>query len=389
MDPFQRFRGKTPSYVVITLVVMLLIACSQPAAPPSPTPTQAAKAAPTKASLAETKEGKPEAKATAAQDKQGTPVAQAKKDEAKPAKLTVSYSALAGAQSPLWITKEKGLFAKYGVDVDLQYIASAPVTTQAMIAGDLGVAMGGAGSAVDAGLAGADLVTIAATNNVLAYTFFGQPNIQRIEDLKGKTVAVIKFGSPIDFAARYTLNKYGLEPEKDVALVQVEGTPETMGAMKAGAVHGTLTGPPNSLTLRKLGMRELLNIADLNIPYPTGVLLASKKFLANNRGTVTSFMQAFVEGIAVAKKDKAYAMQVIGQYTKTTDQEVLAETYEFFLTKLMARVPYVSVEGMQLILDETARKNPKAVGAKPETYIDSSILRELEESGFVKKLYGE
>lgn len=356
-------RGTLSISIAVALLITVATGCGQPA---QPAPSQPAKAGAPK----ETKADK-----------------EAKKEEKKLVKLRVAYSAVAGAQSPMWIAKEKGLYEKYGLDVDLQYIATSTTLTQAMLSGDIPLAQTGGNSVVGANLAGGDLTIIAVNAPVIGYIFFGQPNIQRLEDLKGKTVAITRYGSNTDFAARYTLRKYGLEPEKDVAIVEAGGVPQTMAAMLSGGVQGTVTGPPNSVKLRKAGMREVMNIADLAIPYLQTNVAVSKKYLANNEETVRNFMKAFLEAIAVGKKDKAYAMKVIGQYTKTEDQDVLEETYDFFLNKIMPQVPYAKAEAVQTVLDEMAQKTPKVKEIKPETLFDNRLLKELDESGFVKKLY--
>lgn len=372
-------------YIVAPLLVVALIGCSQPA---TPTPTVAPKATAAPKAAATT-EAKPAAKDAKPQAKETQPVKEAAKAPGKAPKIKVAYSAGAGAQTPMWVAKEQGLFEKHGVDVDLVYIANSATVTPALLSGEIQSAILAGGSIIDASLAGSDLVIIGVAVNMLPFSLFGQPNIQRVEDLRGKTIGVTQFGSSIDFSARQTVKKFGLEPDKDVAIVQLGGTPETMAGMKAGAVQAVVTGPPNSLTLKKLGMRELVNLADLGIPYPTGAVPVSKKYLAANKEVMTNFMKGFVEGIAVSKKDKDLTMKVVGQYTKTDDMEVLAETYDLFVGKLLPRVPYATVEGVQTVLGEAAQRNPKAKEAKPDIFIDNSILKQLEDSGFVKRLYGE
>lgn len=385
---FRWWKGKALASIASVVLVASVIGCSQSAAP---TPTVAPTAVPAK-ETGDSKEAKPVAKET----KETKPAATAAKSETKPAakedkkltKMTVAYVALAGTMTPLWIAKEQGLFEKYGLEVDMPFISSGTVGTNAMISGEITMALGGEGI-INVDLGGADLVYIGTVQDAMAYIFFGQPDIQRIEDLKGKTVGITRFGSTADVAARMALRKYGLEPDKDVAIVQMGGTSETLGGMKAGAIQGTVTMPPNSVTLKKLGMRELVNISELGIPYPSGTMPISKKYLNANREAVTNFMKAFVEAIAVAKKDRDYTMKVIGQYTKTDDKDVLGETYDYIIAKVMRRVPSISEAAVQALLNVVAATDPRAKDMKPSAYIDSSILKEIEDSGFVKKLYGE
>lgn len=372
--------GKTLIVISVAFLVISAVGCGSAATPIAPAPTQAPKSE-------AVKEATPAAKQSQSETKETKPQAEAKKEPKKLTKITVAYSAIAGAQAPMWIAKEKGLYEKYGLDVDLQYIATSTTLTQAMISGEIPIAQTGGNSVVTANLAGGDLTIIAINAPVIGYMFFGQPNINSLEDLKGKTVAITRFGSNTDFAARYTLRKYGLEPEKDVAIVQAGGVPQTMAAMLSGGVQGTVTGPPNSVTLKKAGMRVLVNIADLEIPYVQTNIAVSKKFMAGNEETVRNFLKAFVEAIAVAKTDKAFAMKVLAEYTKTEDKDVLEETYDYFLDKIVPKVPYAKAEAVQTVLDEMASENEKVKGIKPESIIDNRLLKELDDSGFIKKLY--
>ncbi|MBI2954434.1 MAG: ABC transporter substrate-binding protein [Chloroflexi bacterium] len=361
--------------IILVFLFAFTFGCSQP--PPTPTPIQAPKAAPTKEAKPEAKDTKP-AKAAPKE---------AAKEEKKFTKLKVPYSALTGARTALWVTKEKGLFEKYDLDVDVPYVASGTTLTQALLGKDVNLADTGGGGVVNANLAGADLVLISAAGDVLVMSLYSVPGIQRVEDLKGKVIGVTRFGSNTDFTARYTLKKFGMEPDKDVAIVETGGTPEAMAALQTGGVHGAIFAPPNTLKAKALGMRELVNITDLRVPYLNNAIAVSKEYLSANPEVVKNFLKAYLEGIAVAKKDKAFAMKVIGQYTKTEDKDVLEETYDIYINKLLQRVPYVSAESVQGILDEAARSNANAKNAKPESLIDNTLLKELEDSGFVKKLY--
>lgn len=242
---------------------------------------------------------------------------------------------------------------------------------------------------VNASLAGANLVIIAGTVNVLVYGMYSQPNIARVEDLRGKTVAVTRFGSVTDFAVRYTLRKYGLEPEKDVTLVQIGGLPEILGALQSGGIQGAMFAPPGTLMAKKLGMRELLDVADVSIPYLQTSVTVRKDYLAQNPEVVKDFLKGFIEGIVVIKKEKDFAMRVIGKYTETSDQEVLEDSYDIFANKVFPKVPYATVASMETILEDAARENPKAKGAKPGDFLDMRLVKELDESGFIDKLYAQ
>ncbi|MBI2954856.1 MAG: ABC transporter substrate-binding protein [Chloroflexi bacterium] len=377
---------------LVIVVALIAVGCSQQATPTA-TPTQAPKAAPTKASAPAAKETKPEAKEAKPVAKEAKPAATevkpAAKDDKKRVKLSVPYNAISGSQGALWITKESGLFEKYGLDVDVPYIATGPTMVQAMVSGEVNVAQVGGGAVVNANLSGGSVVIVAGIANGLGMSLYAQSNIARVEDLKGKTVGVSRFGTGTDFAARFALKKFGLTPEKDVALLQTGGLPETLAALQAGGIQAGAFGPPTTVKARQMGMHELVNIGDLGVPYIQSSLAMRRDFISKERETAINFMKAILEGIALTKKDKAFATKVVGQYIKTDDQVVLDETYETYLNKLLPKIPYASTEAAQTILDEATQDNPKAKETKPESLIDNSLLKELEDSGFIKKLYGE
>ncbi|MBI2953829.1 MAG: ABC transporter substrate-binding protein [Chloroflexi bacterium] len=369
-------RHRVLIYVVVALLIASVVGCGQ-AAVPSPTATQAPKASPAK----EAKEAKSEPKPAA---KEAT-----KKEDKKLVKLTVPYTAVAGTSAALWVTKEKGLFEKYGLDIDLQLISTSTTLTQAMVSGEIGLAQMAGGAMANANLAGADLVIVAGVANVLVFSLYGQSSLKRIEELKGKSIGISRFGSSSDFAIRFALQKLGLEPGKDVSVVESGGSPESLAALQSGGIQAAVFGPPTTIKARKLGFGEVLSITDLGIPYAMGTMAVSRKFLTSNREAVMNFLKALSEGILVSKKEKDLALKAIGKYTKTDDKEELEETYDIYITKLLPKVPYGSPESMQTILDEIARSNPKAKDVKPDAYIDNSLVKELDDSGFIKKLWGE
>lgn len=367
---------------MVAIFIVLLVGCSQPS--PTPTPTQAPKAAPPKEAAPAPKAATPAAKTEA---KQAEPSKAAKQEVKAPVKLKVPYVAVVGTHAVTWIAKEKGLFEKYGLDVELDYIAGGSQVTGAMLSGEVSIAQGDASSTVSAVLAGADLVFLGTVANVLTFSMYATPEIKRVEDLRGKVIGVSRLGSTVDYGARYVLRRFGLEPDKDVAIVQMGGNPEALAAMKSGGAQAGIFGVPTTLKAQKAGMHEIVSFLDLGVPYPMVSVVARKQYVAANQETVRNFLKAYTEGIAVAKKEKDFAKKVIGQYTKTDAEDELEETYDYYVTKIFPRVPYTKVEAVQGVLDEKSVDNPKAKEIKPDSLIDMRILKELDESGFINKLY--
>jgi len=213
------------------------------------------------------------------------------------------------------------------------------------------------------------------------------PAIQKPEDLKGKSIGISRFGTSIDTAARIAIQHYGLEPIKDVSLVQIGAVSSAVAALRGGRIHAAILSYPTIIQARREGFREILDIASLGTPYAANGITLQRSFMQQRREIAANFLRAFLEAIARVKKDKPFAMEVMGKYLRTKDRELLDETYEFAITKYLKSRPYPSAEAFRSVINELAQVNPKAKGQDPRRFYDDSILQELDKSGFINALY--
>ncbi|MBI3015171.1 MAG: ABC transporter substrate-binding protein [Candidatus Tectomicrobia bacterium] len=302
-------------------------------------------------------------------------------------KLTVAWTAVAGSQAPLWVTKDAGLFEKNGIDAFLIYIDGGSKAAQAMLAGDVPLAEVGGNATVVARLKGADILLIMGLTNKLAYSLIVSPQIKRPEDLRGKKLTVSRFGSNSDYATRKILLKWGLQPDKDVAIIQIPGgQPTRLGALQAGQVAGLVAQPPVTAIARKTGYPILAGPEDFGTDYPTTPVAALGSFTKEKPDVVRRFVKAMVEGIHTYKTKKEFSIQVISKYMRVKDQEALEDSYAFF-APLVPEKPYPTVKGVAEALEELGAKDPKARSARPEDFVDMRFVKELDESGFVDQLY--
>lgn len=305
--------------------------------------------------------------------------------EEKRDKITVGVSSLTATQAAIWLTKDAGLFEKNGLAVDLVAIRSSSLALQTLLAGQVDLLHAGGATVVDAQLAGAELVMIAGSIREFVFQIFAKPEIQKMEDLKGKVVGVSRFGSNTDHAVRFALPRFGLTAGKDVTLLQSGGSAETLAAILSNRLHAGAFTAPETIRARQAGLRMLLDISKLEANFPFNSVIVSRSYLARNTDALRKFMKAYVEGISLGKKDTAFAKKVIAKYTRSQDPEVLEESYEWIVKEVLARVPYPPVQGIKTLLD--ASTNPKAKTIKPETLVDDRFVRELDQSGFIKALY--
>jgi ABC-type nitrate/sulfonate/bicarbonate transport system substrate-binding protein len=305
--------------------------------------------------------------------------------QAAPVKVRAATVGLSGANIAAWVTQESGRFAANGLEVELTLIDASPTAVQAMIAGELQVLHVALGAVLDASLAGADLVMLAATAPALVFSLYATPEIRRVSDLRGKILGANRPGTTTHFAATYVLKDNGLEPGSDVSILPTGSVTNTLAALQSGQVAAGVISPPSTLKASAAGFHELVDLS--YIEYHTNGMVMRREYVQGNRDVAKRYLTALVEGIARARQDKAFAKQVIGKYTDTTDDAVLEETYERYVPKLMQPIPYVTPGGVQVAIEEFSAGNPQAQGAQPERFYDNSILQEIERSGLVDRLY--
>jgi NitT/TauT family transport system substrate-binding protein len=305
-----------------------------------------------------------------------------------PQRLRVAYAAITAAFSIPWVAKEAGIFQRHGLDVELVYIAAGSRAVQTLVGGSIDVAAIGGPAGVDARLAGADTVYIAIpVNRVIVFTV-AAPQIQRVEELRGKSIGVTRVGTVTDYFTRLYLRQNGLVPDRDVMVRQTGGLPETVAALKAGQVHAGTFGFPAVLHARAAGFRVLVDYSTQGFRYPLSGIVVTQKLLRSNETSMRRFLEAHIEAVHRFKTDATFAMNVIGKYTQTTDRSMLEETQRVYASAF-ERVPYPDPEDLKLGVTQVSETNPRARGADPRDFVDGRLLREIEASGFVKKLYGD
>jgi NitT/TauT family transport system substrate-binding protein len=307
--------------------------------------------------------------------------------QAKPLiKIVAGYGSTDGAVAPLWFAKETKLFEKHGLDVLLVGMGTGSVSLRALIAKDLEIASLSGSGLVQAALQGADTVIISAAINGFIFKVFGAPEISSPAQLKGKKLGVSRYGATSDFAVRLALKKWGLNPDRDVSILQIGTGQDTLRAMQTKMLDAGVLSGTASLIARKAGFRELGDLADLGLHYPMAPIGTTKSYLQKNEGLVKEFMLAYIEAIHDFKRNKEVALTVLKKYTRNDDREVLEDSYASAASKYLA-LPIPTLDGIRTILTELSSTVPAAKNADPEQFVSYKIAREIEASGFVKRLY--
>ena len=301
--------------------------------------------------------------------------------------VDVSLPAVSLLQSPLFAAMESGAFKKYGMEV--RYIVTGARSIQALIGGSVNFAQGVSSRTVpSAVLAGFDAVLIANFSDKFLFTMHSAPEINSLQDLRGKIVGVSGLGGSTDFATRVALREAGLVPDKDVMIRGVGGVPETVAALRAKLVHAGTLSPPSSFVAQKAGFKMLFDMTSLGVDYVSSGLGVKKTWLVANRLEAKQFVMAMIEGAKALTTDEEFAMRVLTKHTRIADREVLKQSYHY-IKPYFLKAPYPSTRAIKDTLDALAKDLPKAKDADPRDFVDLSIVKEIEASGFIAGVYGK
>ncbi|HLG72222.1 MAG TPA: ABC transporter substrate-binding protein [Chloroflexota bacterium] len=349
-------------------LVLILAACGSAAAPSTPPPSSPAPASAAPAKPAASASAKPAASAGASTAAKPAASAAASPAASGLTPVNVAITAIATTTIPTWVAEAKGFFKEQGLDAKVSYIAGSTSVIPALINGDVQIAETQAAASVQAQLKGQDTVSLATHAPYADLRFISQQNIMKMEDLKGKTVAVTKAGTVSDTVGRAVLPKFGLTPDKDVRIVYVDTQPGQLAALQNKSVDAMLTPPPFDLIAEKAGFRELFSVRTLNFPYPTDGVVTTRKYLKEHPDVVVKYLKAFEEAVHFAPANPDETKKILSAQTKETDPEILDAAYKAQMND-WADPPTPTIEGIQTILQLYGGE-----GKNPSDFIDPAPL---------------
>jgi len=309
---------------------------------------------------------------------------------AQPVKVAIGYSGISADQLVIWVAKETGIFANNNIDAQLIYFTGGTTSAMALVSGDTPLIQASGPGIVSLGLSGADPVYVVGGITTLDYWLMTQPQIKSAEQLRGGSIAVARFGGAADFVARYALARLGLNPGKDVTIMQVGSTPERLAALQTGRVQGTVFPPPASFLAQKRGFYLLADVTSLGLAYQHQGGVTTRRFLRERPDVVRNFVKSYIEATHRTKTDRKEGLRILAKYLRISDKETLEQTYESsILASKLPRQQYPTLEGIKTILDQAALKDPKAKAAKPSDFVDARFVEEFNKSGLIDKLYGQ
>src|ERR1051325_662709 len=301
-------------------------------------------------------------------------------------KLIGIHSARVLSQSLPWIATEAGLFKKYNLDFDLVFIASSPSVTAAMLGGDAEVSLGGGEGPIRAfGQGPNEFVFLAGFKNVLTHSILGRADIKRPADLKGKKIGINRIGSNPHYFAVQALRRSGVDPS-EVTFIQSGGSPETVAALLSGNLDAASLNPPADAQAIARGLHYVIYGPELRLPYAATVFFTRKSLLAKRQPVLGEFLRAMAEAGKIVHTDREFTYKVLGKYLRLHDRKVLDAAYNGEVKALEKNLE-ITDEGIQSILDEVGRVDPRAKQIKAQDLIDRRLLNEMQKSGFFENLW--
>jgi NitT/TauT family transport system substrate-binding protein len=300
--------------------------------------------------------------------------------------LRIAYSSVNPHALLVSMAEKRGLYAKYGLSSTIVYVSGGSTVIQAMVSGDidLGQLTGAPGVAAD--LRGADIVYIAMSDDKMGYQLVTRREFKNVADLKGKRFGISRFASSSEFGLRTMLKKAGMDP-KDVTILQIGNEAERLAALKSGSIDGSVFNAPFGAEAKRFNLNILADAVALGIPYFNTGICGSAKVLQKNENKILNFLRAYLEAIKIFKTEPEYTLKALAQFTRVSDPELLKEAYEYNKARI-PDVPYPSLTAMQAVVDPLVEQNPKLGKVDARNFINDRYLRQLEEEGFVRKLFG-
>ena len=292
---------------------------------------------------------------------------------------TAVYGVIATDPLYLWIAQEKNFFKKNGVNIDLTHIPTNQAV-QALVGGKVNFVTAGP-QILEANLAGSDTVYIMSPVNTFVFSLYSKPDIANIKALAGKTLGATNKGTPTDIAGHMLLMQNGLKPDVDVKFAYLKEIPALVAALQQGVIDAALLAPPSTLTARNFGLKELLNITALKIPFVQHSIGTSRSYINANPEVVRRFVRSAAEGLDFLRKNRADAVAIMSKYTKITDPAQLNEALDSY-ENAWERIPAPSQPAIEAVL--ASSENPKAKGTKWDQFIDDRFVKELIASGMFR-----
>lgn len=300
--------------------------------------------------------------------------------------LNVVYSNIIVSSAPLWVTQSSGIFRKHGFDARLSF-ARGTLAAQAMLAGSFPVGFISPSNVVTTTLAGSRLKIVGGLLDKMVYMVVSARPVTSAAQLRGKRMGISTFGSSSETATRMAVKELGLDPDRDVTLLQIGNSADRYAALASGRIEAMLAEPTDVARARKEGFNILIDLTTRGIEYQGSALAMTEGFLREQRESGVKFLRALAEGVHYFKTHREESIKAAAAYLRSADVDALGYSWQVHAERLVPAKLYPSIKGMQLVIREVAQRTPAAAGITPEQLMDLSLLDEIDRSGFIDRLY--
>lgn len=304
-------------------------------------------------------------------------------------KVGMGLSSVSALHSAVWVAEQKGLFRKHGIDAEVIVTGQGGTAgIGALLANDIQIVSSAGDLLVAAALRGGDTVMVAGVVNKGLQRILTKPDIKTPADLKGKRVGVTRIGAVSHVVLLMMLQRWKMSPN-DVQVMQVGSSPNMLVSLDKGGIEAAVLTIPSMFVAEDRGYRILIDMADTDIYYLHTMIGTTRNYIKNNRDKVSRFLKGYLEGIAFVKQNKKESIEIVKKKLRigAEQERNLERSIDLLSAKYYESLPYPSLRGVETVLGFVEKDNPKAKGADPKTFVDDSLLREIDGSGFIKKLY--
>ena len=304
-------------------------------------------------------------------------------------RVRIGLSSFTPINAAVWIAEDKGLFKKYGIDPEVILIGGASAGgVSSLIAGDVQFLAGAGGAVVSAGLNGADVVMIASIVNRGVQRVMARSDIRKAEELRGKRIGITRLGAASHLVLLMMLRAWGMTAA-DVQTMQIGSSPAMMAALEKGGIDAAVLTEPTFFFAEDQGYRVLADLADMDIYYLHSMIDTTRGYIRTHRDVALRFLRGYIEGIAFFKNNRNESIEVLAKKLRTAPSQTkyLERSHALYSSGYFENTPYVSLRGVNTLLEFLGKDNPKARTADPRSFIDNSLVKELDDAGFIKKLH--
>jgi NitT/TauT family transport system substrate-binding protein len=299
-------------------------------------------------------------------------------------KVRVAYDGFSMTSAPMIYADKLGMFKQFGLDVTPTFVEGGSTLTQAVVGGSVDIAQNGYTPAASAAVQGADIVFIGGISNKLPFQLVVKSSITSAAQLKGQAIAISRYGSSTDQAADFALGALGLT-RNEVKILQLGGPATRVAAAMSGQIAGTMEQYPDTAELARHGFHVLVDVTEIAGDYPNTSYVTSRTFLKKNPDAVKRFLMAMATAVRAYKKNPDEAIRITQKFLDVKEEANVKAAYEAYV-KVYPDDLRPSLKGLDLVLQEIGRKEPKALALKPAELVDSSVLDTLEREGFFARL---